>query len=144
MTKETLTMANCFLNLILLHGTTKSALMLLCADSSNGTLADQNVCQIKELLSAALANRTQVPNCDLVDLPAFIQLCNLPKSPFDVASIMSKSNKLESNQSLERNDSLVMSDRPQLNSEYNEVAPQRPSHFMQSEEVNLLVASVQR
>ena len=39
-TKETLAIANCFLNLALMHSVTKSALMLLSADSSNGTLAD--------------------------------------------------------------------------------------------------------
>lgn len=53
-TKESLSMANSLLNLHLIYQTTKSALMLLTADSSNGNLAEQSVSQIKPLLNQVL------------------------------------------------------------------------------------------
>ena len=75
MTRETLEMANCLLTLHLIHQTTQSAIMLLAADSTNGTVADAQVSQIKELLSASLSHFTDVPNFSNAEFRVFLQFC---------------------------------------------------------------------
>ena len=57
MTKQSLSLANCAISLSFIYQVSKSAIMLLSADSSNGTLAEQSICQLKELLSASLARK---------------------------------------------------------------------------------------
>lgn len=49
--------------------------MLLAADSTNGTVADAQVSQIKELLSASLSHFTDVPNFSNAEFRVFLQFC---------------------------------------------------------------------
>ena len=49
--------------------------MLLAADSTNVTVADAQVSQIKELLSASLSHFTDVPNFSNAEFSVFLQFC---------------------------------------------------------------------
>ena len=65
--------------------------MLLAADSSNGSVADAQVSQIKELLSASLSHFTDVPNFSNAEFRVFLQFCMNEAEKLGATSTTTKS-----------------------------------------------------